>query len=108
MDKIDLTQPVKLHLEEAIQYNPGAIVSRTLIKNENNNLTLFAFDEGQDLSEHISPFNAFLQVLEGEVELKIGGKPLIVKQGEMALMPANLPHALKALTQLKMLLIMMK
>ena len=108
MEKLDLTQSVKLVLTEAIQYNTDAIVSRTLLKNENNNLTLFAFDEGQDLSEHISPFNAFVQALEGEVELRIGGKPVAVKQGEMVLMPANVPHAVKAVTRFKMLLIMMK
>jgi len=108
MEKLDLTQPIKLTLTDAIHYNTGAIVSRTLLKNENNNLTLFAFDEGQDLSEHISPFNAFVQALEGEVELRIGGRPVAVKAGELALMPANVPHALKAVTQFKMLLIMMK
>jgi len=102
-------QPAQnLNLNGLIEYSPSSIVSRTLFKSENNNLTLFAFDQGQDLTEHISTFNAFVYLVEGAMELKIGGNPVSLTAGEIALMPANVPHALKAVEKCKMLLIMMK
>ncbi len=91
-----------------VSYADGAIVSRTLVENEAGTLTLFAFDEGQGLSEHSAPFDAIVQVLDGEVDLTIGGKPIRASAGQMVLMPANVPHAVKAAARFKMLLTMMR
>jgi quercetin dioxygenase-like cupin family protein len=89
-------------------YQEGSVVSRTIIKREKGNVTLFAFDQGQGLSEHTAPFDALAHVLEGEVEITVSGKPMQVKAGEMVLMPADQPHALKAITKFKMLLTMIR
>jgi len=86
----------------------GTIVSRQISKAEGGNVTLFAFDAGQELSEHTAPFDALVHVLDGEAEIKISGKPFHVKTGEALLMPANQPHALKAGKKFKMLLTMIK
>lgn len=99
-------KPAKL--VELIAYQAGSVVSRTIIDKDAGTVTLFAFDAGQGLSEHKAPFDALVQVLEGEVEVKISGKPFLVKNGEMIVMPANEPHALKAVTRFKMLLTMVK
>jgi quercetin dioxygenase-like cupin family protein len=90
-----------------VDYSAGAIVSRSLYKGKAGGLTLFAFAAGQELSEHTAPFDAFVQVLDGSVELTIGGRISRAKQGEMILMPANVPHALRAIEPFKMLLTMM-
>ncbi|MBF0407582.1 MAG: cupin domain-containing protein [Candidatus Riflebacteria bacterium] len=97
-----------LALVEYVKYSPGSIVSRTLFNTDKGNLTLFAFDKGQNLSEHTAPFNAYIQVLDGESEILIDRKPHKVKTGEMILMPANIPHAVKAISKFKMLLTMIK
>ncbi|MCC6476150.1 cupin domain-containing protein [bacterium] len=97
-----------LSLTDAVQYNPESVVSRTLIKQPKGTVTLFAFDKGQELSEHSAPFDAAVQVLEGEVELIIGGTPVRVKAGEWVVMPANIPHAVKAVERFKMLLTMVR
>jgi len=86
----------------------GAVVSRTLIQRPAATITLFAFDEGQGLSEHTAPFDALAHVLEGEAEITVSGKPMVTKAGSAVLMPANQPHALKALTRFKMLLTMIR
>ena len=91
-----------------VNYQTGAIVSREIVKGAAGSITAFAFDEGQGLSEHKTPFDALVQVIEGEVEVTIDGKPHRVIGGEMILMPANLPHALKALKQFKMILTMIR
>jgi quercetin dioxygenase-like cupin family protein len=91
-----------------VNYQEGAVVSRTLINRPAATITLFAFDEGQGLSEHTAPFDALAQVLEGEAEITVSGKPLVTKAGHAVLMPANLPHALKALKRFKMLLTMIR
>jgi quercetin dioxygenase-like cupin family protein len=83
-------------------------VSRTLVSEKAGTVTLFAFGEGEGLSEHTAPFDALVHLLEGEAEVVISGKPLRLKQGEMVIMPANEPHALKALTRFKMLLTMIR
>ena len=93
-------------LAEAVQYNDQAVVSRTLLRKPTGTLTLFAFDQGQELSEHTAPFDAVVQVIEGEVELIIGGKSVQAHAGELVIMPANVPHAVKATTRFKMLLTM--
>ncbi len=95
-------------LAELVQVSEGAVVSRTLAKGKAGTLTLFAFDAGQELSEHSAPFDAYVQVLQGDVELTIDGEPVRATAGQIVLMPANIPHALKALTPYKMLLVMFK
>jgi quercetin dioxygenase-like cupin family protein len=95
-------QPVVLASELA--YVPGAIVSRTLAKGRGGSLTLFAFDVGQELSEHTSPFDAFVQVLDGAVVLTIGGVRVAARAGETVRMPAGVPHAVRAAERFKMLL----
>ena len=89
-------------------YQPGAIVSRTLLKRGGGTITLFAFDAGQGLSEHTTPFDALVQVLDGEAEVTIAGTPHRVAAGQMVLMPANQPHALTAPARFKMLLTMIR
>jgi quercetin dioxygenase-like cupin family protein len=93
---------------ELVNYQEGAVVSREVVRKPTGNVTLFAFDEGQGLSEHTAPFDALVQVLEGEVEIMISGKPYCLQGGEVILMPAGEPHALKALKRFKMMLIMIR
>jgi quercetin dioxygenase-like cupin family protein len=95
-------------LVKMVDYQAGAVVSRTVIDKPAGTLTLFSFDKGQGLSEHTAPFDALVQVLDGEAEVTIAGKPLAVKKGEMVIMPANVPHALRALSRFKMMLVMIK
>jgi quercetin dioxygenase-like cupin family protein len=89
-------------------YQDASVVSTTLIDKPTGTVTLFAFDEGQGLSEHTAPFDAMVCVLDGVVEITIAGNPVTVKQGEMLIMPANKPHALKAVKRFKMMLTMIK
>jgi len=89
-------------------YQAGSVVSRTIIDKPSGTLTLFSFDKGQGLSEHTAPFDALVYILDGEAEITISGRPLRVKEGEMVIMPANEPHALKATRRFKMLLAMVK
>jgi Uncharacterized conserved protein, contains double-stranded beta-helix domain len=93
---------------DLVAYQPGAVVSRTLVKKNGGSVTLFAFDVGQGLSEHTAPFDAVVEILDGEAELTIGGKKVIARAGQAVLMPANLPHALSATTPFKMLLVMVR
>ena len=95
-------------LIDLVDYQAGAVVSSTLIKKEKGTVTLFAFDEGQGLSEHTAPFDAMVQVLDGRVEVSISGKPHTLGAGDMVVMPANRPHALRALERFKMMLIMIR
>ena len=91
-----------------IEYQEGSVVSRTIIDKDAGTVTLFAFDAGQGLSEHTAPYDAMVQVLEGDARVTISGKANIVKQGEMVIMPANQPHALFGVSQFKMLLTMIR
>ncbi len=104
------TAPVgnAFHLETFIDYAAGSVVSKTLLKKEVGNLTLFAFDAGQGLSEHSAPFDAVVQILDGSAEITIGGTIQSVGAGEMLVMPANIPHALQAKERFKMLLSMIR
>jgi len=95
-------------LTSLVDYGSESIVSRTIHKSDSVTMTVFAFDKGQELSEHTAPFDAYVQVLDGEVELTIGGKPVLTRTGEITLMPANVPHAVKAVTRFKMLLTMIR
>ena len=99
-------QPVDL--AELVSYQEGAIVSRTLAKRNGGTVTLFAFDTGQALSEHTAPFDALVQVLEGEAELIIGGRSVAAGAGRAVLMPADVPHAVHAQSPFKMLLTMIR
>lgn len=96
------------YLVDMVEYQEEAIVSKTIIEKNTGTVTLFAFDQLQSLSEHTAPFDALVQVLDGEVEIKISGKLFHLEQGEIILMPANEPHALKAIKKFKMLLTMIK
>lgn len=91
-----------------VDYQAGSVVSRTVIDKTAGTLTLFAFDAGQGLSEHTAPFDALVYLLDGAAEVTISGKPLRLEPGEMVVMPAGRPHALKALRRFKMLLVMIK
>ena len=93
---------------DLVGYQEDSIVSRTIIDKGTGTLTLFAFDEGQGLSEHTAPFNALVYIIDGEAQVTISGKSLNLKEGEMVIMPANHPHALKATNRFKMMLIMIK
>jgi quercetin dioxygenase-like cupin family protein len=95
-------------MAELIDYQEGSVVSRQLVKGGGGNVTLFAFDEGEGLTEHTSPFDALVYVLDGEAEVAISGQPSRLHAGDMMVMPANEPHALKAPSRFKMLLIMIK
>jgi quercetin dioxygenase-like cupin family protein len=95
------------HIDNLIEYGEDAIVSRKLGENDAGTVTLFAFDEGQGLSEHTAPFDALVQVVDGESEIIIGGASNRVKKGELILMPANIPHALRAPKRFKMILTML-
>lgn len=96
------------NLASHIEYAPGSVVSKTLIKKETGNITLFAFDRGQGLSEHTAPFDAVVHILDGTAEITIGGQPQIATAGEMLIMPANISHALQARERFKMLLVMIR
>ena len=93
---------------ELVNYQEGAIVSREIVKKAAGNVTFFAFDEGQGLSEHTTPFDALVYVIEGGVEISIAGQPHRLQGGEIILLPANQPHALKALKRFKMSLTMIR
>ena len=95
-------------LEDLVAYQDGSVVSKTLLKKETGNVTLFAFDKGQGLSEHTAPFDALVYVIDGAGEILISGNPTVVKKGEMLMMPAGKPHALKAIERFKMVLTMIK
>lgn len=97
-----------LHIADLASYQEGSVVSRQITKEDAGNITLFAFDTGQELSEHTSPFDAVVHVLDGQVEVRIAGKPYDLKAGEAIIMPANEPHALTAVTKFKMLLTMIR
>ena len=93
---------------DLLDYQEGSVVSRTIIDKKTGTVTLFAFDEGQGLSEHTAPFDALVCVLDGEVEIMISGNPYVLKTGEMIILPVNEPHSLKAVRRFKMMLTMIR
>lgn len=99
-------QPVRL--VDLADYQEGSVVSRTIIDKKAGTVTYFAFDQGQGLSEHTAPFDAMVHVIEGEAEIVISGKPVRAKGGEMVIMPANEPHALRAVRNFRMILTMIR
>jgi quercetin dioxygenase-like cupin family protein len=100
--------PLTGAMADLVAYQDGAVVSRVILKKGTGNVTVFAFDQGQGLSEHTTPFDALVQVLDGRAEITVGGTPYDVKAGGMILMPANVPHALKAVERFKMALTMIR
>ena len=107
-----MAEPVRLastvsRMADLLDYQEGAVVSKTLIDKKTGTVTLFAFAQGQGLSEHAAPFDALVQVLDGEAEIRISGKEFHLK-GEVIVMPANEPHALKAISRFKMMLTMIR
>ncbi len=95
-------------LKDRVEYADGGVVSKQVLKNEAGNITLFSFDKGQGLSEHTAPFDAFVQILDGQVEIVLDGIPLRLKEGESLIMPAGVKHSLQAVERFKMLLTMIK
>ena len=95
-------------LAELVGYQEGAVVSKTLIAKKTGTVTLFAFDAGQGLSEHSAPYDATVCLVEGEAEMSVSGKPFRVREGEIVILPANEPHAVRAVKRFKMLLIMIR
>lgn len=95
-------------LADLVSYQVGSVVSRTIVDKDAGTVTLFAFDSGEGLSEHAAPYDAMVTVLEGEAEVKIAGEPFLLGEGDMIVMPADVPHALRAVDRFKMLLVMVK
>ena len=95
-------------LAELVQYQDGSIASRVLLKNKGGTVTLFAFGQGESLSEHTAPFEALVFVVDGKAEVEIAGEVYSVRQGETITLPANIPHAVRAATRFKMLLTMVR
>jgi quercetin dioxygenase-like cupin family protein len=104
----DEATPEVKALSELLQYQNGAIVSRVLLKNKGGTVTAFAFDAGEGLSEHTAPFDALVIVTDGDAEVEIAGESFRVRQGETIILPANRPHAVRAVAKFKMLLIMIR
>lgn len=107
MSSNDLISKV-LKMDELAQYQAGAVVSRTIITKQVGTVTVFAFEDGQGLSEHTAPYDALVQVIDGAAEIMIEGQPYDVKAGEMIIMPAHKPHSLKAKPRFKMILVMIR
>lgn len=105
---IDMSRTKAVKVSGLIDYQEGSVVSRTILETDTGTVTLFAFAEGQGLSEHTAPFDALVHLLDGEAEVTISGQSLHVRGGELVIMPANKPHALKAVTKFKMLLTMLR
>jgi quercetin dioxygenase-like cupin family protein len=103
-----MDEPFKAEVKELIKYQEGAVVSRTLIDKKEGTVTVFSFDEGQGLSEHISPYDAMAHIIEGAAVLTINGVDHEMKEGELLIMPANRPHAVRATGPFKMLLTMIR
>lgn len=107
-DQVSVNTDKVKQLVDLLQYQDDSIVSRVLLKNKGGTVTLFAFDEGEGLSEHTAPFDALVVVLDGEADIEIAGESFTVRQGETITLPANRPHAVKAAAKFKMLLIMIR
>lgn len=103
-----MNEPDVIKLKEIINKQPGAVVSKVLLKKNAGNITLFDFDEGEGLTEHTSAYDAFVYILEGSSGIYISGKQYLLNEGDAIVLPANMPHSLKAITDFKMILVMMK
>ena len=107
-DTAEILSGRAVEMNELVSYQSGAVVSRTLIDRKIGTITLFSFDAGQGLSEHTVPFDAFVQIIDGAAEVTIDGKVQRVASGEFIIMPANIPHSLKAVEKFKMMLVMIR
>ena len=99
---------IKFTVHESIQYADNAVVSKQILKKETGNISLFAFDKGEGLSEHTAPFDATVFIVDGRANITIDGVSTILEAGEAVVMPANIPHALEAVEKFKMVLTMIK
>lgn len=108
MEKKSFVPAEVYNLKKAVNFAEGGVVSKQFIKNNGGNITFFAFDKGEGLSEHTTPFDAIVQIVEGKAEVSIDGKTNLVSEGELIIMPASIPHALFAIEPFKMCLIMLK
>ena len=108
MAETNMLPGTAIPLSATIQYQAGSVVSKEIVRKDTGTVTLFAFDQGQGLSEHTAPFDALVHILDGEAKITISGNPVQVKAGEMIIMPANEPHALQAVHKFKMLLVMIR
>jgi len=97
-----------LDLDKITEYQDGAVVSKTILTKKAGNISMFAFDKGEGLTEHTSPFDAFVQIIQGKAEIKINGEPYIANEGQIIIMPANQPHSLQAIDRFKMMLVMIR
>lgn len=104
----DELKSVVINVEDLLDYQEGAVVSREIIRKETGTVTIFAFDKGEGLSEHTAPFDAMVQIIDGKAEITISGKKNTLQRGDMIIMPADEPHALHALEQYKMILTMIR
>jgi quercetin dioxygenase-like cupin family protein len=107
-DKRKLPTGVPVDIAKLVEYADGSIVSRTIVETKAGTVTLFAFDEGQSLSEHTTPFDALVQIVDGEAELTIGGEQVRARAGQLVIMPADVPHSVRASRRFKMLLTMVR
>lgn len=105
---VEFQKSVVFSFKTEIDYNVGAIVSKSVIKKSTGNVSLFAFDKGEGLSEHSAPFDAVVQVIDGQADIIIGGVSHVLNANETIIMPANVPHAVKAVERFKMVLTMIK
>lgn len=96
------------NLNESVEYSTGGIVSKTILKKQTGNISVFSFDKGEALSEHTAPFDAMIMAIDGKGEIIIGGKSFILEAGQNIIMPENIPHAVNAIEKFKMMLIMIK
>jgi len=108
MDTTIFEKATILDFPALVNYSANGIVSKRVLEKKTGNVSLFAFDEGQKLSEHIAPFDAMVQVIEGKGEILIDGKSFVLEAGKSIIMPANIPHAVNAVLKFKMLLTMIK
>ena len=106
--RLEIAEAQVFPLRDLVAYQGGSVVSRVILKRDKGNVTVFAFDQGQGLSEHTSPFDALVQAVEGEAEITVAGNAITLKTGEVLLLPANKPHAVKATARFKMLLTMIR
>jgi len=104
----DISTPKVEYLKDLVNYQDGSVVSREIIRKSTGTVTLFAFDAGQGLSEHTAPFDAMVQILDGEAEITISGQIYHLSEGQMIILPVNEVHALKAISKFKMLLVMIR
>jgi quercetin dioxygenase-like cupin family protein len=106
--KATFTPGTVFNLSKQIEYSTGGIISKQVMKNEAGNVTLFSFDQGQGLSEHTAPFDALVQIIDGNAKITIGGTPHTLETGQIIIMPAHVSHAVYAIEQFKMVLTMIK